>query len=161
MNQFFVVFLFSKQKKASRQKYVLPLEFRERYRSKWCSDAYQKKYDVIHSRNHQNDLENIPAFVFLGLLYVLTQPDPIMAVWHFRLFAGSRLLHTICYQNGLQPWRSLSFMVGTFALLSMAAQILLKAKFWIRIQMSENRKYLKQDLPKGVLTRRINDWNQE
>jgi len=81
-------------------------------------------------RNHLNDLENIPAFLFLGLLYVAIQPNPATALWHFRVFAGSRILHTFVYQLAIpQPSRALSYTVGFFVCVSMGVQILLKTQF--------------------------------
>jgi len=80
-------------------------------------------------RNHLNDLENIPAFLFLGLLYVTTQPNPVTALWHFRVFALSRILHTLVYQLAVpQPARGLTFGVGVATCVSMAVQILMAAK---------------------------------
>jgi uncharacterized MAPEG superfamily protein len=80
-------------------------------------------------RNHLNDLENIPAFLFLGLLYVTTQPNPATALWHFRVFAISRILHTISYQLAVpQPARALAFGVGIATCVSMAVQILMATK---------------------------------
>jgi len=76
-------------------------------------------------RNHLNDLENIPAFLFLALLYVATQPSPWAALLHFRLFAGSRILHTLVYQLAVpQPARALCFAAGVGVCVSMAVQIL-------------------------------------
>ncbi len=80
--------------------------------------------NIVSPRNHLNDLENIPVYLIIGLLYVLTGPSPGAALWHFRLFTGSRIVHTISYQLGLQPWRALSFMVGLGVIVSMAIQIL-------------------------------------
>jgi len=78
-------------------------------------------------RNHLNDVENIPAFLFLGLLYVFVEPSTAVALWHFRIFAISRILHTICYQMALpQPSRAACFTVGLLVCTSMAFQILAK-----------------------------------
>ena len=49
-------------------------------------------------RNHLNDIENIVPFVLVGLLYVGTNPDRDTALWHFRIFFVSRVLHTLTYQ---------------------------------------------------------------
>jgi glutathione S-transferase len=79
-------------------------------------------------RNHLNDLENIPAFLFLGLLYILVEPSTAVALWHFRIFVGSRFLHTLAYQLPLpQPSRALFYFAGTIVCFSMAAQIILRA----------------------------------
>lgn len=81
-------------------------------------------------RCHSNDLENIPPFLIIGLLYVLTGPSVFAATWHFRIFAASRILHTIAYLTPLpSPSRSLCFAVGFGATLSMAFQVLRLAQF--------------------------------
>ena len=49
-------------------------------------------------RNHLNDIENIIPFVLIGFFYVASNPNPVAAVWHFRLFFFSRLVHTFAYQ---------------------------------------------------------------
>ena len=49
-------------------------------------------------RNHLNDIENIIPFVLIGFAYVACNPSADTALWHFRLFFFSRLLHTFAYQ---------------------------------------------------------------
>ncbi|XP_071390899.1 microsomal glutathione S-transferase 1-like [Centroberyx affinis] len=76
-------------------------------------------------RCHQNDLENIVPFVVIGLLYALTGPDLSTALLHFRVFAGSRICHTIAYVTPLpQPSRGLSWMVGMGITFSMAYRVI-------------------------------------
>ena len=80
---------------------------------------------MLVGRNHLNDLENIPSFLLLGLLYVLINPTPSAALWHFRVFFAARLMHTIAYQAALrQPTRLVCFLVGFLASVSMAFQII-------------------------------------
>ena len=77
-------------------------------------------------RIHLNDLENIPSFLFLGLLYILINPAPSAALWHFRIFFAARLMHTIVYQAALpQPSRGACFAVGMVVSASMAFQIVM------------------------------------
>ncbi len=79
----------------------------------------------LFCRCHQNDLENIIPFVVIGLLYALTGPELSTALLHFRIFAGSRIFHTIAYVGALpQPSRGLSWIVGVVATLSMAYRVL-------------------------------------
>ncbi|XP_076860627.1 microsomal glutathione S-transferase 1-like [Brachyhypopomus gauderio] len=79
-------------------------------------------------RCHQNDLENIIPFVVVGLLYALTGPDLSSALLHFRLFVGSRCIHTLAYVMSLpQPSRGLSWMVGMVTTFSMAYRVLTSA----------------------------------
>lgn len=76
-------------------------------------------------RCHQNDLENIIPFVVIGLLYALTGPEFSTALLHYRLFAGSRIFHTISYVAALpQPSRALSWIVGMLVTFSMAYRVL-------------------------------------
>ncbi|XP_044137440.1 microsomal glutathione S-transferase 1 [Bufo gargarizans] len=72
-------------------------------------------------RCHLNDIENIVPFVGVGLLYALSNPELSCALLHFRVFAASRVLHTIFYLAPVpQPSRALAFFVGLLATLSMA-----------------------------------------
>ncbi|XP_060745686.1 microsomal glutathione S-transferase 1-like [Tachysurus vachellii] len=76
-------------------------------------------------RCHLNDLENIIPFVLIGLLYTLTGPELSTALLHFRLFVGSRFVHTIVYVTSMpQPSRGLSWIVGIGAIVSMAYHVL-------------------------------------
>ena len=49
-------------------------------------------------RNHLNDIENVVPFVLIGLAYVACNPSAGAALWHFRIFFFSRILHTFSYQ---------------------------------------------------------------
>ncbi|XP_076578517.1 microsomal glutathione S-transferase 1-like [Chaetodon auriga] len=76
-------------------------------------------------RCHLNDLENIVPFLGIALLYTLTGPDLSCALLHFRVFAGSRIFHTISYVGALpQPCRGLSYLTGATVTLSMAYRVL-------------------------------------
>ncbi|CAF0956325.1 unnamed protein product [Rotaria magnacalcarata] len=75
--------------------------------------------------NHLNDLENIIPFVLVGLFYIGTQPKFDNALWHFRIFFLSRILHTIVYQIPLpQPTRTISWLLGYSSIISMTIPIL-------------------------------------
>ncbi|XP_045542571.1 microsomal glutathione S-transferase 1-like [Papilio machaon] len=64
-------------------------------------------------RAHLNDLENIPAFWVLGALYLTTGPVAAWAMLLFRVYAVSRIVHTIVYAliPLPQPARSIAFLV--------------------------------------------------
>ncbi|KAG8005847.1 Microsomal glutathione S-transferase 1 [Nibea albiflora] len=82
-------------------------------------------------RCHQNDLENIVPFIVVGLLYALTGPHLSTALLHFRIFAGSRILHTIAYVCVLpQPSRVLSYITGLLVTFSMAHRVLSTVLFF-------------------------------
>ena len=77
-------------------------------------------------RAHQNDLENILPFFVVGFLYTLTGPSYDVVWWLYSTFTQARILHTICYLLGLQPWRTLVFEVANLALIAITVLLLLK-----------------------------------
>jgi glutathione S-transferase len=72
----------------------------------------------------RNDVENIPIFLFLGLIYVTLGCWPEGAFIYFTIFIIARILHTIAYLNGMQPWRTIFFTIGMFVCVTLAIQIL-------------------------------------
>src|SRR5512144_2694499 len=56
-------------------------------------------------RAHQNALENAVPFFAIGLLYALTGPTPGAAQIYFYVFVAARVLHSIFYLWGRQPFR--------------------------------------------------------
>jgi len=81
---------------------------------------------VAHAlRIQRNDLENIPLFFAIGLVYVLAGASPIGAVAYCWTFTLARVAHTIAYTWNLQPWRAIFYGIGTLAILGMVAHILL------------------------------------
>jgi glutathione S-transferase len=72
----------------------------------------------------QNDLENILPFFGVGLIYALSGPSIGMARFLIGGFALSRIAYTIFYVRGLQPHRSIAFMLGMFFLVCMVLRAL-------------------------------------
>lgn len=60
----------------------------------------------------QNDLENILPFLGVGLIYALSGPSLGMARFLIGGFALARIAHTIFYVRGLQPHRTIAFLIG-------------------------------------------------
>ena len=75
----------------------------------------------------RNDLENIPIFLFLALVYVMIGGSPWAAPYYFGTFVIARFAHMFFYLNAMQPWRFLAFLVGQLASLGLAVQILRNA----------------------------------
>ncbi|XP_013862048.1 prostaglandin E synthase [Austrofundulus limnaeus] len=76
-------------------------------------------------RAHQNDLENILPFLFLGAVYSLIGPSLSVARFHFLVFFICRVLHSVAYLWPLEPpTRSLAYVVAQIPCFSMALQIL-------------------------------------
>ena len=77
-------------------------------------------------RAHLNDLENIPAFLIIALLFTLTGA-PAMGGWaYFGVYFAARTLHSITYLSQKQPWRTICFAIGQVTLLGMLVQLLMK-----------------------------------
>lgn len=78
-------------------------------------------------RAHLNDLENIPAFWVLGALYLTTGPVTAWATLLYRVFAASRIIHTIVYAiiPLPQPTRGLTFVVTLSINVYMAVQVIM------------------------------------
>jgi prostaglandin-E synthase 1 len=77
-------------------------------------------------RAHLNDVENIPAFLVLALLFTLTGCSATAGWAYFGVYFGARTLHTIFYLNAVQPWRTAAFFVGQLAQLGIMVQLLMK-----------------------------------
>ena len=73
----------------------------------------------------RNDLENIPLFFALGLVYVLAaQPSSRGDAIYLWTFTISRFLHTVVYMAELQPFRAIFWTVGVLTLVGMAVQVI-------------------------------------
>lgn len=70
-----------------------------------------------------NDLENIPIFLGVAIAYVLTGASPMAATWLFSTFTIARILHTLAYLFGWQPWRTITYAVGILCILVMSWNI--------------------------------------
>lgn len=74
---------------------------------------------------YRNDLENIPMFLILGLVFLLVKASPTGAMYYFPLFTLARVGHTFFYVRSLQPWRTVCFGIGLLCALGVGANILM------------------------------------
>ena len=80
---------------------------------------------VAHAlRIQRNDLENIPLFFAIGLIYELSGASAFGAAVYCWTFTIARMVHTVVYTYHLQPWRAISYFVGYLAIFGMCVQIL-------------------------------------
>lgn len=91
------------------------------------SHAEEKEAESVlrAKRAHLNDLENIPGFLVLATLFTLTGASATAGWAYFGVFFAARLVHTLCYLNGVQPWRTAMFFLGQLTQLGLMVQILL------------------------------------
>ncbi len=70
-------------------------------------------------RAHRNLIESLLPFSMLGLIYVLSGAPLLGAQVCFIAFTAARVLHTIVYLKGLQPFRTMMFGIGVLSMLGM------------------------------------------
>ena len=70
-------------------------------------------------RAHANALANIVPFLALGLVYLLAGGDSLAVKIIFGVFTAARLLHSVVYLAGKQPWRTVTFLVGLLSTLAL------------------------------------------
>lgn len=75
-------------------------------------------------RAHQNALENAVPFFVVAALYVASGATKTGAATYFGVFVGARLLHSVFYLWGKQPWRTLMFATGALAVIGMGVQVI-------------------------------------
>jgi len=81
-------------------------------------------------RIHRNDLENIPAFLACGLLFVISGPSILLANILMYGFVAARLVHTLAYATARShEVRATLYTIGSVAVIVMAAYALAAAVF--------------------------------
>jgi uncharacterized MAPEG superfamily protein len=74
-------------------------------------------------RAHLNLVENAVPFFVIGFLYVLTDPNILMARVLLLAFVASRFLHALFYLRGRQPFRAACFGAGMLLNCIMLVQV--------------------------------------
>jgi prostaglandin-E synthase 1 len=74
-------------------------------------------------RAHRNAQASIYPFLLLGLVFVLAGGTRVPAAFLFGIFTVARLLHSVAYLEGKQPWRTFFFVVGGFATIALMLDI--------------------------------------
>lgn len=76
------------------------------------------------SRCWQNDLENIPIYLFLGLAFVLSGGLPFWAALYFTAFTLARIAHTFFYMRAMQPGRTIAYAIGLVVCVALAIHLI-------------------------------------
>ncbi len=77
-------------------------------------------------RAHANANASIIPFLVLGLVYVLIGGTPGTAKIIFGIFTVGRILHSIAYLAGKQPWRTIFFGIASLALGALIVVIIMR-----------------------------------
>ncbi len=112
-------------KRANRKGYLNPEDVKVSFKDARLVEGAEHPDVARVIRAHRNMSESLPLFFALGLICVLAGVSPLGATICFGAFTGARILHSIVYIKELQPFRTMSFAIGTIALLGMMAQIVL------------------------------------
>jgi uncharacterized MAPEG superfamily protein len=81
--------------------------------------------DVLRvKRAHQNALENAVPFFVIGLGYALSKPSMTGAYAYFFTFLGARVLHSLFYLWGKQPFRTMMFVLGVATMVGMGVHVI-------------------------------------
>jgi glutathione S-transferase len=76
-------------------------------------------------RMHRNDLENIPAFLACGILFVAAGPSYLLANFLMYGFVGARLAHTIAYATKRShEVRATFYTIGSVSVIIMALYVI-------------------------------------
>lgn len=67
----------------------------------------------------QNDLESIPFFLLISLAFTMLGGDAFWGAVYFTVFTCARISYSICYINGFQPWRGMSWDTGLVSMLAL------------------------------------------
>ena len=79
-------------------------------------------------RMHRNDLENVPAFLACGLLFVIAGPSALLANILIYGFVGARLLHSLAYATKQShEVRATLYTIGSVIVIVMAVYVLVAA----------------------------------
>jgi len=81
------------------------------------------------ARAWRNDLENIPIFLIVAGIYVMAGLSEKAFTFYCWTFIVARILHTYTYLNAIQPWRTVVYTVGLFAMFAMTIQVLVEVVF--------------------------------
>jgi uncharacterized MAPEG superfamily protein len=81
------------------------------------------------ARAWRNDLENIPIFLIVAGIYVMAGLSEKAFTFYCWTYTVARILHTYTYINAIQPWRTVVFTVGAFAMFAMTIQVLVEVVF--------------------------------
>lgn len=81
-----------------------------------------KKNDVVfeggndrtarYRRAHRNALENTPLFMITAGIFTLLGASATLGAALFYAYAAFRIFHSVCYIKGIQPFRTVSFVLS-------------------------------------------------
>jgi prostaglandin-E synthase 1 len=112
-------------RRANNKNYLNPEDIKVSFKDAKLIEGAEHPDVARVQRAHRNLNESLPLFFALGLVCLLAGVSPLGAKICFGAFTGARVLHAIVYIKEMQPWRTMTYAIGSFALLGMMVQIVL------------------------------------
>ena len=78
-------------------------------------------------RAHRNALANVVPFLIVTLVWVLMGATAQRVLLICSVFTVARLAHAVVYIRAMQPWRTVSFVVGLLCTLAVAVRVIIAA----------------------------------
>jgi prostaglandin-E synthase 1 len=75
-------------------------------------------------RAHRNTIDNTVPFLLVAFVFVSLGPTPLEAQIFLYGFTAARVLYSICYLAGLQPWRTIMYGLSVLLALGVAVDTL-------------------------------------
>jgi len=94
-------------------------------RTKKANVVYEGGNDMTarYRRAHRNALENTPFFMITALLLTMMGTSATVGGIVFGGYAVARVLHSVCYVKGVQPFRTIFFVLGSLLQLAVLGLI--------------------------------------
>jgi microsomal prostaglandin-E synthase 1 len=106
-------------KRSKVQKHLNPEDVKVSFKGTTLVEGAEHPEVARILRAHRNLLESLPMFFALGLIAVLAGASPMGVKICLAIFTGARIVHSIVYLNSLQPWRTISYGIGSFSLVGL------------------------------------------
>lgn len=107
-------------RRAKVKNYMNPEDVKVSSKDATLNEGAEHPEVVRIQRAHRNLLESLPMFLGLGLAAVLAGASPLGVKICLGTFTGARVLHSIVYLNGVQPWRTIMYAIGALSLVGLS-----------------------------------------
>jgi microsomal prostaglandin-E synthase 1 len=106
-------------KRSGRKNYLNPEDASVSFKDAKLVEGAEHPDVARVQRAHRNLSENLHMFFALGLVSVLVSASSLGVRVCLATFTVARVLHAVVYINELQPWRTIMYAIGSFALLGL------------------------------------------
>jgi prostaglandin-E synthase 1 len=107
-------------KRAGRKNYLNPEDVKVAFADAKLVEGSEHPDVARVQRAHRNLNESLPMFFALGLISILAGASPLGVKVCLGAFTGARVVHAVVYINELQPWRTIMYAIGSFAVIGLA-----------------------------------------